>query len=255
MTFRFDGGDQSRAAADHRPAAGAAEALLGEARVRPDRRSSRRSAAGLTGSSASSPGAIDHLRARARTTGAGICRSTSAATISTRIRYDYYRDTNVALEAFKAGALRLRVENTAKCWATAYTGPPFEQGLDRQGGDPHERGTGMQGFVFNTRRPTLPGSEGARGARLRLRLRVDQQEALLRPVRPDQELLLRQFASSPRAGCRARPSSSCSSRCAASCRRGGVHRDLRAADDRRQPAGLRAEPAHRARAARGKPAG
>ena len=45
VQFTFDAGRQPRAAADRGPAAGAAQALLREARLRPRRRSSRRSAA------------------------------------------------------------------------------------------------------------------------------------------------------------------------------------------------------------------
>jgi microcin C transport system substrate-binding protein len=37
-----------------------------------------------------------------------------------RIRYDYYRDSTVALEAFKAGEYDFRLENSSKDWATAY---------------------------------------------------------------------------------------------------------------------------------------
>ncbi|MGH6895189.1 MAG: extracellular solute-binding protein [Geminicoccaceae bacterium] len=69
-----------------------------------------------------------------------------------RIVYDYYRDTNVALEAFKAGAYDIRLENTAKLWATAYTGEPFEKGRIVKEELPDESDTRMQGFVFNTRR-------------------------------------------------------------------------------------------------------
>jgi microcin C transport system substrate-binding protein len=68
------------------------------------------------------------------------------------IRYEYYRDANVALEAFKAGGYDIRVENTSKFWATAYTGPTFDAGWIKKEEIPHELGTGMQGFVFNTRR-------------------------------------------------------------------------------------------------------
>jgi microcin C transport system substrate-binding protein len=68
------------------------------------------------------------------------------------IRYEYYRDANVALEAFKAGGYDIRVENTSKFWATAYTGPMFNAGWIKKEEIPHELGTGMQGFVFNTRR-------------------------------------------------------------------------------------------------------
>jgi microcin C transport system substrate-binding protein len=69
------------------------------------------------------------------------------------LRYEYYRDANVALEAFKAGGYDIRVENTSKFWATAYTGPMFDAGWIQKEEIPHELGTGMQGFVYNTRRP------------------------------------------------------------------------------------------------------
>ena len=68
------------------------------------------------------------------------------------VRYEYFRDSNVALEAFKAGEYDFRAENESKLWATAYTGPAFDAGLIVKEEVPHERGTGMQGFVFNTRR-------------------------------------------------------------------------------------------------------
>jgi microcin C transport system substrate-binding protein len=69
------------------------------------------------------------------------------------LRYDYYRDTTVALEAFKAGQYDFRQENVAKHWATAYTGPGVAQGLIRKEEIRHEVPTGMQAFVFNERRP------------------------------------------------------------------------------------------------------
>jgi microcin C transport system substrate-binding protein len=68
------------------------------------------------------------------------------------IRYEYYRDANVALEAFKAGDFDIQIENNSKDWATAYTGPAFDKGLIVREEIPNQRGTGMQGFVFNTRR-------------------------------------------------------------------------------------------------------
>jgi len=68
------------------------------------------------------------------------------------IRYEYFRDSNVALEAFKAGQYDFRVENTARLWATAYTGPGIDAGLIRREEISDESGTGMQGYVFNTRR-------------------------------------------------------------------------------------------------------
>jgi microcin C transport system substrate-binding protein len=68
------------------------------------------------------------------------------------IRYDYYRDTTVALEAFKAGSYDFRNENSAKNWATAYEIPQVADGRIIKELIPDERTQGMQGFVFNIRR-------------------------------------------------------------------------------------------------------
>jgi len=68
------------------------------------------------------------------------------------ITYEYFRDSNVALEAFKAGQYDFRVENTARLWATGYTGPGIDAGLIEREEIANESGTGMQGYVFNTRR-------------------------------------------------------------------------------------------------------
>ena len=69
------------------------------------------------------------------------------------IRYDYYRDDTVALEAFKGGAYDIRQwEASAKNWAKAYDVPAVRDGRIRKEQIPNEVPTGMQGFVFNTRR-------------------------------------------------------------------------------------------------------
>ena len=68
------------------------------------------------------------------------------------IRIDYYRDRTVALEAFKAHEYDFRLENAAKVWATGYDFPAARQGFVIAEEIPHENPTGMQGFVFNTRR-------------------------------------------------------------------------------------------------------
>ena len=71
------------------------------------------------------------------------------------IRFDYYRDGTVALEAFKARAYDFRQENVAKNWATAYDVPAVRDGLIKKELIPNEVPTGMQGFVYNTRRPVF----------------------------------------------------------------------------------------------------
>jgi len=68
------------------------------------------------------------------------------------IHFDYYRDTTVALEAFKAGRFDYRSENASKLWATAYESPQVESGKIKKEEIAHNRSAGMQGFVFNTRR-------------------------------------------------------------------------------------------------------
>ncbi|HEY7990602.1 MAG TPA: extracellular solute-binding protein [Stellaceae bacterium] len=69
------------------------------------------------------------------------------------IRYDYYRDASVALEAFKAGQYDIRQENVAKNWATGYTSPALSAGLFKMQRIKNQVPEGMQAFAFNTRRP------------------------------------------------------------------------------------------------------
>ncbi|OUD12691.1 hypothetical protein TPSD3_15685 [Thioflexithrix psekupsensis] len=69
-----------------------------------------------------------------------------------QIRIDYYRDETVELQAFKAGEYDFRAENSAKNWATAYDFPALTQGRVIKEDIEHQIPTGMQGFVFNTRR-------------------------------------------------------------------------------------------------------
>ena len=68
------------------------------------------------------------------------------------IRIDYYRDPTVAMEAFKAHEYDFRFENASKVWATAYVGDAFDDGRILKEEIGHSIPTGMQGFVFNTRR-------------------------------------------------------------------------------------------------------
>lgn len=78
------------------------------------------------------------------------------------IRYEYYRDDTVEVEAFKADQYDFRPENSAKNWATAYDFPAKREGKVVLETFP-ERARGiMQAFVFNLRR------EKFRDPRLRL---------------------------------------------------------------------------------------
>jgi microcin C transport system substrate-binding protein len=69
------------------------------------------------------------------------------------IRYDYYRDGTIALEAFKAGQYDVRRENSSKSWATGYDSSAVREGLIRKEQIPNELPSGMQGFGYNLRRP------------------------------------------------------------------------------------------------------
>ncbi len=70
-----------------------------------------------------------------------------------RIVFKYYKDETVRLEAFKAGEFEFLLENNSKKWARDYAGPPFESGRIRRLELKHRNNAGMQGFVFNLRRP------------------------------------------------------------------------------------------------------
>jgi microcin C transport system substrate-binding protein len=69
------------------------------------------------------------------------------------IRYDYYRDATIALEAFKAGQYDVRLENSSKDWATGYDSPALRAGLIKKEQIPNGLPSGMQGFGYNLRRP------------------------------------------------------------------------------------------------------
>ena len=68
------------------------------------------------------------------------------------IRYEYFRDTTVAFEAFKADQIDFHTENSSKNWATAYTFPALNRGFVKKREVALETGAPMQGFAFNLRR-------------------------------------------------------------------------------------------------------
>ena len=69
-----------------------------------------------------------------------------------RIRYDYYRDATVIRQALKAGDIDFRLENQAKAWALDYDVPATERGWLKKETIRHFSPTGMQAFIYNTRR-------------------------------------------------------------------------------------------------------
>lgn len=69
-----------------------------------------------------------------------------------RIRYEYFRDRNVAFEAFKAGTITFQEEFTARNWATGYDFPAVRDGRVKREELPRRGVTAAQGWYFNTRR-------------------------------------------------------------------------------------------------------
>lgn len=69
-----------------------------------------------------------------------------------QIRYEYFRDMTVALEAFKGDQIDFRSESSAKDWATAYDFPAVQQKKVVREEFPQTSSGVMQCFAFNIRR-------------------------------------------------------------------------------------------------------
>ena len=68
------------------------------------------------------------------------------------IRYEYYRDDTVELEAFKADQYDFRIETSAKNWATAYDFPAKREGRVILETFPERARGVMQAVILNLRR-------------------------------------------------------------------------------------------------------
>ena len=68
------------------------------------------------------------------------------------IRSDFYLDATSLRLALKSGDIDFRSENQSKAWAEDYNVDAVKEGLLNKEMVPHQNPTGMQGFVFNTRR-------------------------------------------------------------------------------------------------------
>jgi len=71
------------------------------------------------------------------------------------IRIEFYGDDTVLKEAFKAQAISFVREFNAEDWATQYNFPAVQRGDIVQSEIPHQKPSGMTGFVMNTRRAAL----------------------------------------------------------------------------------------------------
>jgi len=70
-----------------------------------------------------------------------------------KVIYKYYKDSTVMLEALKAGEFDFNLVNHSKQWARDYVGQQFDSKKIIKEELKHQNNAGMQGFVFNTRRP------------------------------------------------------------------------------------------------------
>jgi microcin C transport system substrate-binding protein len=69
-----------------------------------------------------------------------------------RLRFEYYRERQVAFEAFKAGATNFHEEYTSRVWAVGYDFPAVRDGRVKKDKIHNGAPTGSQGWYFNTRR-------------------------------------------------------------------------------------------------------
>ncbi|PID72230.1 MAG: ABC transporter substrate-binding protein [Desulfobulbus propionicus] len=69
------------------------------------------------------------------------------------ITIKYFKDQIVSVEAFKAGEFDVMLVNIAKQWQRDLVGRRFDDGVLVKAAFPHHNNAGMQGFIFNTRKP------------------------------------------------------------------------------------------------------
>jgi microcin C transport system substrate-binding protein len=68
------------------------------------------------------------------------------------VRYEFYRDRDVAFEGFTAKNYLFREEFTSRIWATRYNFPAVKEGRVKLETLPDDTPSGGQGWFFNTRR-------------------------------------------------------------------------------------------------------
>lgn len=69
-----------------------------------------------------------------------------------RVRWEYFRDRQVAFEGFKSGVITFQEEFTARIWATGYDFPAVKEGKVKKEALPRTEPTGSQGWIYNLRR-------------------------------------------------------------------------------------------------------
>ena len=69
------------------------------------------------------------------------------------VRYEYFGDGGIVFEAFKAGEISTYRETNPAKWAANYDFAAVTAGDVVKSEIPHQRPSGIEGFVFNTRKP------------------------------------------------------------------------------------------------------
>ncbi len=72
-----------------------------------------------------------------------------------RVTLQFYRDLNMAFEAFKGGNVDAYFEVQSKNWATGYNFDAIKKGMVIRKDIPNEMSNGTRAYVFNIRRPYL----------------------------------------------------------------------------------------------------
>ena len=72
-----------------------------------------------------------------------------------RMEVEFYRDSDVAFEAFKAGEFDIYIEHQAKNWVNGYNFPAVRRGEVLKVQIPHQIPTQTQGLFMNSRRATF----------------------------------------------------------------------------------------------------
>ena len=106
------------------------------------------------------------------------------------VRYDYYRDPNVAREAFRKGLIDYWRETDPRFWQEGFDTPALANGwiVKRQHNFQYYVGV-LRGLVLNSRRQHLNDRPGARGLDARLPHRLVRPRDCARFLRPSRELL------------------------------------------------------------------
>ena len=93
------------------------------------------------------------------------------------VRYEFYRDRDVAFEGFTGKSYLFREEFTSRIWATRYDFPAHPR-RPREDATccPTRRRPGAQGWFINTRREKFKNRLLREALDLRLRFRMDQQD-------------------------------------------------------------------------------